>query len=141
MNRAMIISQKGLTLSDNDPIKGDVTAAEGTGTKASRDDHVHPDLSRDPDYESGYYSYTLGQTRTFTHSLGTVKLFVYILGYDSTGTSKFHQKNYGQNTIGTSTEYSYGAMFRAITTTQIDVFRCVDDEHWDQINCFILKLI
>lgn len=133
--KTYVDAASGLTMSDNDPIKGDVTAYEGVGAAASRDDHVHPDLSRAPDYDSGWFALASGST-TKTHSLGTTELLIQVYGKDGT----LGIMNMRVGGIGGGSGYR-GGWYDYVTTTQITVNRESGDALWDDWRILIWKLI
>lgn len=116
----------GVGLSDDDPIKGSITAYEGVGAEASRDDHVHPDIARDPNYESGWTALSAGGTVTFTHNLGNANYLIEIWGRDAGGFVS--HRNYGFRYI--SPGYSYGAAWQGPLINTLAVRRLAADPHW-----------
>lgn len=135
------LSHTILSLSDDDPIKGNATPYEGVGTEASRDDHVHSDLSRDPDYDSGLYDVSANTTSTKTHSLGTTNLMVLLTG--RTSGSTIHRR-YGGGRFGIKggphPHDVYGTHIEYITTTTIQVRILTDEYDWDYLRIQCWKL-
>jgi hypothetical protein len=81
-----------------------------------------------PDYDSGWTNIQAGQTLTFTHSLGTTDVYVYLVGKDAAGL--MHQLDYGWDTAGV---LHYGAAWLGLDATSIKVNRAGNDGNWIQV--------
>lgn len=90
-----------------------------------------------PAYDSGWFSIPAGSSTILTHNIGTVEVFVHMIGYDSE--HKIHQINYGGYTTMVDT-LRYGAHFYALTNETITVHHYTEDPYWEQIRVKIWKI-
>jgi len=121
-----------LALSDDDPIMGDATAYEGVGTDVSRDDHVHPDLNRNPDYDSGWFALAQNTNVNKAHGRGTDQCLVILIG--RTGGSDIHKYHGGWSSGGT------GAWWQTLTSTNVNINRGIADIQFINLRVFVWEL-
>jgi len=95
-----------------------------------------------PAYDSGWGNLSHGMT-TFTHNLGTTEVFVYMIGKDIEGYPLYvgiHQFDYGGNRFYDTRYRHFGAVWRNLTNTTIEIRRFDNDVNWEQVRIMIWKI-
>jgi hypothetical protein len=139
---------------------GDVTDVfQGTGITVSNQGGPQPTVSlntsytddrylkREPDY-SHYETVTAGNCETWTHSVGgDASDYIVIMDGRASGSTRWHQANFGTNPVSWIPERWVGAEWYNLTSTQITVCRGDFDndgsvptnKQWDYIRIRIWK--
>ena len=108
------------------------------------DDRYH---KREPDY-SHYETVTAGNCETWTHSVGgDISDYIVIMDGRASGSTRWHQANFGTNPVSWIPERWVGAEWYNLTSTQITVCRGDFDnddsvptnKQWDYIRIRIWK--